>query len=151
MITELYNFNLVFQTSTKSDLQTQGVVHGRRDQWSEADGVAFPSGHPGQLIGTVLTKSEVEKRKGTWIASKLTIGPGRTQVPELNLISYTRVYSGEHLNQSVERLLPLLPQLSSTHWVSAGAQEAGCLRLSPSPSFTSGSTPSFPFQVVCPG
>lgn len=65
MITELYNFNLVFQTSTKSDLQTQGVVHGRRAQWSEADGVAFPSGHPGQLVGTVLTKSEVEKRKGT--------------------------------------------------------------------------------------
>lgn len=56
MITELYNFNLFFQTSTKSDLQTQGVVHGRRDQWSEADGVAFASGHPGQLVGTELNQ-----------------------------------------------------------------------------------------------
>ena len=45
MIIALYNFNLFFQTSTKSDLQTQGVVHAESGQWMKYLGVFFPAGY----------------------------------------------------------------------------------------------------------
>ena len=43
MIIALYNFNLFFQTSTKSDLATQGVVHAEGGQWMKYLGVVLSS------------------------------------------------------------------------------------------------------------
>lgn len=74
------------------------------------------------------------------------ICPGRAQVPELNLVSSMQVFSGEGLTEGVGRLPASFHAL-----ISAGAQEAGFLRRPPAPAFTSGSTQSFPFPVVCPG
>lgn len=63
MIIALYNFNLFFQTSTKSDLQTQGVVHEGGGQWSEASSCLLPS----QLgiLARSYQKSEPGKRRVT--------------------------------------------------------------------------------------
>lgn len=63
MIIKLYNFNLFFQTSTKSNLQTRDVIHAERGQWSEADGCLLPS-HLG-ILDSSYPKSESGMRKVT--------------------------------------------------------------------------------------
>lgn len=63
MIIKLYNFNLFFQTSTKSNLRIQDAIHAERGQWSEADDCPLPS-HLGVLDGSY-QKSKPGTRKGT--------------------------------------------------------------------------------------
>ena len=58
MIIALYNFNLFFQTSTKSDLQTQGVVHAESGQWMKYLGVFFPAGYLDSLSPKVWAREE---------------------------------------------------------------------------------------------
>lgn len=77
----------------------------------------------------------------------LMICPGSTPIPELDLISSKPAFSGEDLTRGSWggdrlRFHPL---------VSAGAQEAGGLRLPLSPTSISGSARRFPSHVVCPG
>lgn len=82
----------------------------------------------------------------------LMICPRRIQVPEVNLISSTQPrITGEDPSQGMGRWPPRLPPAVWNTSVCAGAQGPGGLRPAPSPSFTSGSTLSFPSLGLCPG
>lgn len=143
---KFYNFNLFCQTSTKRS-SNPGCGPCRRQLMGWSAGCLLPV----WVSWAALKKSEPAKTKVTWISRWTSVDlPGRTQVPELRFSSTQPSILEKIWTKASRDCFHGYTQLSQNFGLSS-AQEAGGVCLPPPPSFTSGSTPSFPFQVVCPG
>lgn len=146
MITELYNFNLYFQIQLR--------VTFRPRVWSIQEAASGVKRMTVCLLPrqTAPTKSQNQGR-GKELeqpGTPLMICPGRTQVPEPGVISSMQVSSVQKPELRRRRLLHGRPGAFPHSGLCRCSRGQG-LRPPPSPTFTSGSTPSFPLQVVCPG